>query len=147
MTQKPQKAVESMMEQGYSQLRDGSFEEAIETFSACHALEAHDDRSLRGRGLAFSQLGDPAAAEKDFRQACDLNKTEPENLMGLGMSLAMQNKIYEAIKFYEELLDLHPSFIPGYLQMGRLQLKVGAISKGKEYLKKALAHRPTLAQR
>ena len=36
----------------HEQLNDGLFEEAAETFSAAHLLDANDERAPRGRGLA-----------------------------------------------------------------------------------------------
>ncbi len=137
----------TMITQGFSQLQEGKFEDAVETFSACHAIELGDDRPLRGRGLAFIQIGNPKAAEADFLSALNINRREPENLMGLGVSLAMQNKIYEGIKAFEELLALSPDYVPGYIQLGRLQLKIGAITKGRDYFKQALMHKPSLEQR
>ena len=136
-----------MLEQGFEQLRNGLFEDAIETFSALHLLETTDDAALRGRGLAFVQLGKPDLAEADFRTASQLNGTEPENRSGLAISLAMQNRIYEAIDIYEQLLAESPGFVPAYIQMARLQFKIGAIPKGREYLQRALRHKPSLTLR
>ncbi len=144
---KEHKALDSMIEQGFKNLREGQFEEAVETFSACHAIEPRDDRALRGRGLAYIQLKNALSAETDFKLAITLNSDEPENQMGFALTLAMQNKIYEAIGIYEELIHQNPGYILAYLQLGHLQLKIGTISKGREYFKKALTLRPTLEQR
>jgi tetratricopeptide (TPR) repeat protein len=147
MSEPSNHAVEEMVQQGFSSLREGGFEEAIESFSAAHLLATDDDRPLRGRGLAYLQLGNSTSAESDFLRACQLNGHEPENAMGLGVCFALQNKIYDALKIYEELIIQHPDFIPGYLQLGRLHLKIGAITKGRDVFKEALSHRPTLVQR
>lgn len=141
------KALNAMLEQGFSELRDEKFEEAVETFSACHALETKNDSALRGRGLAYIRLDKAALAENDFRVARDLNNKEPENWMGIAVSLAMQKKIYESITIYEDLLRFMPNYVPGYIQLGRLQFKMGVISKGRDYYKKALNLRPTPEQR
>jgi Flp pilus assembly protein TadD len=97
-----EKVVPAMIEQGFAQLREGQFEEAIETFSACLVIESRNDSALRGRGLAHLQLNHPTESEADFRLAHEVNSSEPENWMGLGVSLAMRNKIYEAIRVYED---------------------------------------------
>lgn len=136
-----------MREQGYEQLRDGYFEDAIETFSALHAVEANDDAALRGRGLAFMRLGKADFAEADFRLASRINAGEPENRSGLAISLAMQNRIYEAIAVYEDLLIERPDYVPAYLQLARLHLKIGAIIKGRDVLQEGLRRRPNLDQR
>jgi tetratricopeptide (TPR) repeat protein len=144
---KEHKALDAMLEQGFAQLKEERFEEAVETFSACHAIEDNDDRPLRGRGLALIQLKNAPFAEIDFRLARQINGDEPENWTGLALSLAMQNKIYEAFKIYEDLLEVKPNFVPGYMQLARLHFKLGAINKGRDVLNTALTHRPEPEQR
>lgn len=136
-----------MIEQGFSLLQEGHYEDAIETFSTALALDDKIDSPHRGRGLAHLRLEQADKAEQDFLAAKTLNPKEPENWTGLALSLAVQNKIYEAIRTYEELLQMDPTFVQAYIQLGLLQFKIGAISKGRDVLKQALAHRPTLEQR
>ena len=140
-------AVEAMIEQGFEQLRDGHFEAAIEAFTTVHHLEPQDDRPLRGRGVAYTQIKEASKAEQDFRAAMERNEGHPDNWMGLALSLAMQNRIYDAIGVYEALLERQPGYIPGRIQMGRLYFKVGVIAKGKEEFEKVLTLRPNLEQR
>src|SRR2546421_429981 len=142
MKEEPNKALDVLLEQGFSHLREGQFEEAAEIFLTCQVVAPRDDRSYRGRGLAHLQLKEPMLAEADFAAARNLNHTEPENWMGLGLSLVMQNKIYEAIKVYEDLLAWNPDHIQGHLQLGLLQFKIGAIVNGREYFKRALGLHP-----
>jgi tetratricopeptide (TPR) repeat protein len=142
-----QKAIQAMLEQGFAELREGQFEEAVTIFTNVHAIEGNNDAALRGRGLALIQLGEAAHTKSNFLRAKDLNPDEAENWMGWGLSQAMQNKIYEAIAAYENLLTQKPNHIAAYIQLGRLQLKIGAISKGRDILTLALKHRPHLEQR
>ena len=147
MSDPAQRPIEVLRAQATAQLRDGLFDEAVSTFSACLALETQDAASLQGRALARFQLKQWSAAIEDFRAAKSLNPGDPENWVGLGMSLAMENQIYPAIETLEGLLAAHPDYVRGHIQLGLLYLQLGLIPKGRQQLQQALAHRPTLAQR
>ncbi len=136
-----------MLAQAASQLQSGSFEDAIEGFTACLLVSTDDPSAFRGRAMARFQMKDWKGAEADFRQAKKLEPGEPENALGVAMSLAMRHEIYPAISEFEALLKNNPKFVRGQIQLGLLQIKVGAITKGKEILQAALNQRPTLAER
>jgi len=59
----------------------------------------------------------------------------------------MQNKIYLALEAYERLLQKRPDYVPGYIQLGLLCIKLGIISRGIEVLRAALSQRPTQQER
>lgn len=141
--------LESLRAQAVAQLRDGMWEEAVETFSACLALDVHDAASLQGRAMTRFQLQQWAGAIADFRAAKAQHPSDLENWVGLGMSLAMDNQIYPAIATFEALLADHPDYVRGHLQLGLLYLQLGMIPKGRQQLERALAARPrpTLEQR
>ena len=147
MNDSPKDPLSIALEQGFSLLREGMFEDAIDTFTTAIALDPACDQALRGRGLARLQLKQYAPAEADFAAAFKSKPADPENAMGLGLSLAVQNRIYDAMKVYEELIAQVPTHVPAHVQLGTLEFKIGAIAKGRDYLNKALTLRPTLAQR
>ncbi len=140
-------ARKAILEQAVSQLQCGAFEEATASFTAFLLIEPTDAAAFQGRAVARFQLKDWSAAEADFRKAYSLDSEEPENALGLGMSLAMRLEIYPAIEVLEALLQRRPDFVRGYIQLGLLHLRIGAIAKGKEILEKALQYRPTLLER
>ena len=138
---------QTMLDQGLEQLQAGRFEEAIDSFTACLAVYPETAKAVLGRGIARFQNKDWKAAEVDFRRAKDLDRQDPESQIGLGMTLAMQNQIYPAIDVMEKLIVQFPNFVRGYIQLGMLHTKIGAIPKGRGYLEQALTHRPSLAER
>ena len=140
-------SLQAMMDQGFEQLQAGSFEDAIDAFTACLAVYPETAKAVLGRAIGRFQMKDWKAAEHDFRRASDLDPEEPESWVGLGMSLAMQSEIYPALEVLEKLLTRFPNFVRGYIQLGLLQIKIGAIPKGREYLQQALQHRPSLPER
>ena len=136
-----------LMQQAYEQLQDGRFEDAVETFSASLLVGPHDADARRGRGLAYLQLKRWALAAADFAAARDLAPDDADNWIDLGVSLAMDNKIYPAIEALETLLATQPDCERGHLTLGMLHLTLGAIPKGRAELERALACRPTREQR
>ena len=144
---KPSDSLQAMTDKGFEQLQAGQFEDAIDAFTTCLAVYPESAKAVLGRAIARFQIKLWALAEQDFRRANELNAQEPEGRVGLGVSMAMQNKIYPALDVLEKLLKDFPDFVRGYIQLGLLQIKIGAISKGREYLKEALQHRPALPER
>ena len=139
--------LEEKLAYAQSQLAEGYFESAIDVFSECLLFEPDESRALQGRALAYFKLKKWAEAISDFKKAKELNSDEPENWVGLGMSLAMTNQIYEAIDIFDELLRKQPNFTRGYIQLGRLYYQLGIIKKGNAQLELALASRPSLPER
>lgn len=45
-----------MLHWGYGQMKDGLYEEAIETFSAAQALDENDERPTKAREMLRHQL-------------------------------------------------------------------------------------------
>ncbi len=140
-------AGDTLRAQAYEQLRDGLYEDAVSSFSACLAMEPKDAVALQGRAIASFQLKKWLAAQTDFSAAKVINPDDPENWIGLGISLAMQHRIYPAIDTIEALLARQPNHVRGYIQLGLLYFRLGLIPKGREVMQQGLAHRPTLAER
>lgn len=133
--------------QGFAQLGLGEYEGAIEAFSASLAIEPRNSKVLQSRGMAYFKLNQFSKAQADYQAAKEVDAEDPENWIGLGMSLAMQNQVYPALEVLENFLKKNPFHARTNLQLGLLQIKLGAINKGREYLKKALDCRPTMAER
>lgn len=136
-----------MIQQGYNHLMEEQYSEAIDVFSACIAVNPEEISALRGRAIARFQMKEWVSAEGDFFKAMSLDDKEPEHSLGYAMSLAMQLKIYPAIAQLEALLQSRPDFVRAYIQLGLLQLRIGAIAKGKELFEEALKHAPKKEER
>jgi tetratricopeptide (TPR) repeat protein len=77
---KKQSSVEAVkdvpsVEQGQSQLNDGEFTAAVETFTLILAAHPQDSQSYRLRGNAYGNLGDQQKAVEDWTQAARLGDT------------------------------------------------------------------------
>lgn len=140
-------AAETMIQQAYDQMKQGYFQDAIETFSACLVIEPNETKALRGRGWSHFRIKNWSSAVKDFSAAKEIDPKDPENRLGLGMSLAMMNEVYPAMDIFQNLISEKSDYGQAYIQLGLIYLKIGAISKGKENLKKALECRLSLEER
>lgn len=147
MSQPLNQAIDTMLAEGYQQLQAGGIEKAIEVFSTCLVMEPREARAFRGRGFCHAQLKQWDKAADDFSSAKQINPDDVDSWIELGISLAMQNEIYPAIRVFEELLAMHPGSSKAHLQLGLLYLKLCMIRKGRDELQAAVACHPTLAQR
>ena len=147
MSEPLDRAAESMLEQGYQQLQAGEFDRAVETFSACLILEPQETRAFRDRGLAHVQLKRWADASEDFSKAREFNPDDVDSGIELGISLAMGDQVYPALRVFETVLARHPDSAKAHLQLGLLYLKLCVVAKGREHLAQALACHPTMEER
>jgi tetratricopeptide (TPR) repeat protein len=139
--------MKEIVDQAYTHLKEGQFERAVEEFTACLSSRPDEVSAWRGRGIAQFQLKNWKDAASDFSKAKDLDPEDLESCVGLGMSLAMDLKIYPAIDVLETLLERHPQYARGHIQLGLLYFRLCVTAKGYDHMKRALASRPTLAER
>ncbi len=140
-------SLREIVEAAFQKLSEGYFEDARDAFTDYLLVESQDAKAYAGRAMAYFQLKDWPSALADFKKAGELDPGDLENPVGCAMSLAMDNKIYEAIGIFEKLLADHPDFVRGYIQLGQLYYRLGAITKGHAQMDLALAARPSLAER
>lgn len=137
----------TMINQAFRLLVEGHLGDAVKTFSDCLSLEPKEARIYRGRGAAYFQLKKWKQAIADFENARQLDSEDPDNWMGLAMSLVMDSKIYEAIDVYEALITDKPRFVNAHIQLALLYYRLGTISKGHQQLDIALNAGPSHNER
>jgi tetratricopeptide (TPR) repeat protein len=136
-----------LLDQGRSKLAQGALDDAVDAFTACLAVDGRNAGALQGRAIARFQMKDWPAAEKDFTAAKTAQPDDPENWNGVALCRAMQNDVYPALALFDEILARWPGFVQARIHLGLLNLKIGAVAKGRDHLKDALNRRPTLDQR
>lgn len=143
----PGPALHALIDQAFEQLAEGVYEEAVETFSAALAVEPQQLRALRGRGLAHAHLKRWSLALADFHAVTELAPDDVDSRIDWANSLAMDTQVYEALTIFEYVLDRWPKNVRAHIELGRMHFRVGAVTKGREQLQRALTCRPTRAQR
>ncbi len=141
------KECDTLLRTAELQLAEGAFEAAVDRCTdAIHQAPA-TAQAYRGRAVARFQLKRWVAAIEDFRQAHALDPSDRESWLGLGLSLAMEHQIHDALDTLEALLIAHPMYVRGRIQTALLCYRLCLTAKGREQLERALASRPTLVER
>lgn len=93
----------------------------------------------------YELLGDIQFSKKKFddagqsyAQAAQLNANSTIALLGLARTHAAQGKLPEGISDARKLLDLHPDYLVGYIELGQLLEKTGAFDQAGETYRHAL---------
>jgi tetratricopeptide (TPR) repeat protein len=93
-------------------------------------------------GDAYTQAHDLAKAESAYRQAVELDPSEPSHQRGLGQTLLAEEKYPEALKVYEKLSDLMPDDADVYLRIAQIYRELRQLDKAEQNLVKARQYSP-----
>ena len=93
-------------------------------------------------GDAQAQAHDLAKAEAAYRQAVELDPSEPSHQRGLGQTLLAEEKYPEALKVYEKLSDLMPDDADVYLRIAQIYRELHQLDKAEQNLVKARQYSP-----
>jgi len=114
---------------GKRQIKQTSYESAVETFD--RALET-DDNSLEayyGRGEAYYQLKDFSKAIKDFDRVLEINAQDAQAYLYRGYAYAELEKYDNAIDDYSKSIDLNPDNANAYHNRGIAYEKIEETNK------------------
>src|SRR6185436_9665647 len=98
--------------QGLCMMRQRQFAAARVSFQAAAALEPQRGLFRSYLGKAASELGEPAAAEKEFALAKRLDPKDPTGWLYSALHLWQQNRLNEAIRDLEHSEDLNDNRAP-----------------------------------
>src|SRR5437899_2915843 len=93
-------------------------------------------------GDAYTQTHELAKAEAAYRQAVDLDPSEPSHQRGLGQTLLAEEKYSEALKVYQKLSDVMPDDSDVYLRIAQIYRELHQLDKAEENLVKARQYAP-----
>ena len=114
---------------GKRQIKQTSYESAVETFD--RVLE-DDDNNLEayyGRGEAYYQLEDFNKAVKDFDRVLEINVQDAQAYLYRGYAYAGLNKHERAIEDYSKSIDLNPDNANAYHNRGDAYRNIEASDK------------------
>jgi Tfp pilus assembly protein PilF len=133
----------ALFDRACKEINNGALDLAVNTFTACIRMIPKEAGPYRGRASTYFQMRHWKAAQADFQRARELDREDPENWVGLGMSLAMDLQILQGINVIGDYLEKHPDYVRAHMLMGLLYLRMGVSHKAKECLEQALALDPT----
>jgi Flp pilus assembly protein TadD len=92
-------------------LRDGKFEEAVETLQEALELDGEYTAAYNLQGIAWSRLGNGKKALAAFRRARALDKENPVLHFNLGVALETWGQPEKAAPRYRAAFRLHPGWL------------------------------------
>jgi tetratricopeptide (TPR) repeat protein len=98
--------------------------------------------ALRGRGYAAERMGDPAAAERDFRRALTLAPRDPATLSLLAGLLLDLDRGAEATSLADRLIEMDPDRASHWTLAGRLAVGLGDLAAAERDFRRALILEP-----
>ncbi len=115
----------------------GDLEAAVRTFDKATANGVGGESTDRRKALILSELGRPAEAVKVL---APYEETEdPETLNSLGIALSDAGRAKEALTVFGRSLEIDPSNIDAYQNIGIAYLRLNQNEEAKKYLEQAIA--------
>jgi len=124
----------------------GSYEKAIEGFTASIACDPNYSEYYNERGNLLLKLEDFEGAERDYRRAIELSPPYPEVWTNLGQCYRQTGRMKEAVKAYSRALDLFPAQAVAYLGRAQALEALNRIEDAIQDYGAALALNPALWQ-
>ena len=90
---------------GFAQLQLGRVDEAERTFKAITVQNDHCGAAYNGLGLVAIKRGDRDAARRDFEKAFELDPSDLEPLLNLGVFYETSGNKPLALRYYQEFLE------------------------------------------
>lgn len=111
---------------------------AVDSWSRAVTLAPDNCQHRLGFGEALERTGDTAGAEREFREATELEPNSTDALTALANFLTRAKRLPEAEETLQRLASLAPRNESEHLQLGRVLSAEGKYAEAAEALKKAL---------
>ncbi|MFZ3211605.1 MAG: tetratricopeptide repeat protein [Terriglobales bacterium] len=123
-----------------------AFSDAIDYYRA--AMKQADSAQLHNKtGIAYLQLLQLKAAEKEFNHAIKMDRTYAEAINNLGVIFYMRKKYDKAIKEYERALKLSDSSASFHSNLGMAYFEKRQFERASAELMRALQLDPQILER
>ncbi len=93
-------------------------------------------------GDAYTQMHDPAQAERAYRKAAELEPGEASHRRGLAQSLLAEDKYEAALEQYRKLAELEPDSPDNYLRMAQIYRQLHQLDQAEASLLHAKERAP-----
>jgi len=119
----------------------GKSEEAIQEYekAVANVLYLTPEYGYYNMGREYARLKDLPMAERMYQRAIALKPSFAEAYRGLAMVQAEKGEWKESARTLERLVDVAPSHAPGWLDLGRLYLRLNRTWEAREAFRKAMA--------
>ena len=118
----------------------GKSEEAIREYekAVANVLYLTPEYGYYNMGREYARLKNLPMAERMYQRATALKPSFAEAYRGLAMVQAEKGEWKESARTLERLVDVAPSHAPGWLDLGRLYLRLNRTWEAREAFRKAM---------
>jgi predicted O-linked N-acetylglucosamine transferase (SPINDLY family) len=116
---------DALYEEGFSLQLKGRLKEAVECYRDALEMEPGHARVCNNMGVAFLDLGDPAAASPYLQRAIALNPDYVEAYINLGNVFQHQEELDKAISSYKKALEISPDLSEAHNNLGNVLMQKG----------------------
>ncbi len=95
---------------GIEQEKEGKLEGALDSFTRAIAIRQDYANAYNNRGNVYFKIGEYERARKDYENALRLCPSFAEACCNLGLALERQQKLNDAIYFFEKTLEISPQY-------------------------------------
>ena len=117
----------------------GRYHEAIAAYSRNENVATTDANARECLGWSYFNLGDPATAERWFRQAISMSADATSARIGLGRALQAQQRFAPALHEFEHVIAARPSHGDALLGAGTCRLAMGEVDAAESLIRAATA--------
>lgn len=120
----------------------GRSEEAIREYekAVANILYPTPEYGYYNMGREYARLKDLRMAEMMYQRAIALNTSFVEAYRGLAMVQSEKGQWQESARTLERLVEVAPSYARGWMDLGRLYLRLDRPTEALEAFRKAMAH-------
>ncbi|MBC8471413.1 MAG: tetratricopeptide repeat protein [Planctomycetes bacterium] len=105
-----------------------------------------DDTSYLRAADEYLKADDFAGAERQCRKSLELNPKNAEANCTLGVALARQGKVDEAIGYFSEAIKLEPGYIDAHYSLGQAMARKGKFNEAIRHFSAVLRFQPDHAE-
>lgn len=125
--------------------RLGRWRDALDAYELAVLQDPDHLPALIGRGTALLELRRPIEAAEAFESAWERYPGRPEPRHGLAQAFALQGRPGDAIAHWRRLIDEHPDFLPGWVNLVEACWISGRVEEARLVLAEAAQRRPQAA--
>jgi tetratricopeptide (TPR) repeat protein len=122
--------------EGLTHQSEQKWEESVKAFSKAIGESPYDPNLYNFRGFAYLNMGDMGKAEKDFKEAIELEDFEPAH-RNYVLWLIVNDRIDEGIEYLTTRIQTKQDDADNFLMMGDLLSRAGYSENAETYFRKA----------
>jgi len=131
------KHLESLINLGGIHLSRGDGDLALKAFTK--ALSVHQHPLVRANlAVAYMQLGHMAEAERELRQALEMEEAMPDAWANLGSCLLQQDRLEESVEASRRAVELREDFAVAHNNLAVALVDLGQADQAREHAQRAM---------